>query len=169
MVFGATSGSLYIFAREPTTTFIKLIPSKLQSISQIKISKQQRLIVFSNVKGQIGFIDIQTADNQVNVIQLEKSYVTCFCWENEERLYCGDQRGHVSVINLGYFMGRNILNITLKSVLLLDSPIVQIVGHHELLLVSTFAKCVLCNTDLDEYKQVSDDNYHYIIFKLSLS
>lgn len=147
-------GSLYEFIREPCTSFNKLIPSKLQSISNLKISPNQRLIVFSNVKGQIAFYDLQADNQSVNVIQLEKSYVTCFYWENEERLYCGDQRGHVSVINLGYFMGRNILNITLKSVLLLDSPIVQIVGHNELLLVSTFAKCVLCNTDCDEYKQV---------------
>lgn len=145
LVFGATSGSLYIFNRNPCS-FVKIVPSKLQSISQVRISRQERLVAFSNVKGQIGVVDLQAAEAQVNTAQLDKSYVTCFYWDNEERLYCGDQKGHVSIISLGYFMGRNILNLTLKSILLLDSPVVQIAGLRELLLISTFAKCVLCNT-----------------------
>lgn len=155
LVFGATSGSVYVFNREPCT-YLKHIPSKFGSISQIKISSQERLIAFSNVKGQIGIVDVGASDPQIITTQLEQSYVTCFYWENEERLICGDQKGHISVVNLGYFMGRNILNVTLRSILLLDSPVVQIVGLEELLLISTFSKCVLCNTEVEEFKQIGN-------------
>lgn len=155
LVFAATSGSLYIFNRDPCT-FIKILPSKLGSISQIRISVHERLIAFSNVKGQIGIVDLQAADPQVITTQLERSYVTCFYWENDEKLIVGDQKGHVSVINLGYFMGRNILNVTLRSILLLDSPIVQVDGADELLLISTYSKCVLCNTEVEEFKQIGN-------------
>lgn len=155
LVFAATSGSLYIFNRDPCT-FIKILPSKLGAISQIRISVHERLIAFSNVKGQIGIVDLQAADPQVITTQLDRSYVTCFYWENDEKLILGDQKGHVSVINLGYFMGRNILNVTLRSILLLDSPIVQIDGADELLLISTYSKCVLCNTEVEEFKQIGN-------------
>lgn len=50
--------------------------------------------------------------------------------------------------------GRNILNLTLNPVLLLENEIVQIDRCEEMLLVSTLSKCVLCNTAREEFKQV---------------
>lgn len=41
-------------------------------------------------------------------------------------------------------------------ILLLDSPIVQVDGHEDLLLVSTYTKCVLCNTEREEFKQIGN-------------
>lgn len=115
------------------------------------------MVAFSNVKGEVGVVDLSNPtqlETPMNTVKLDKGFVTCFYWDTEERLYIGDQKGNVSVLNLGNFMGRNILNITLRSILILDSPVVQITGHQKLILVSTYAKCVLCNTEMDEYKQV---------------
>lgn len=41
-------------------------------------------------------------------------------------------------------------------ILLLDSPIVQIAGYEDLVLVSTYTKCVLCNTEREEFKQIGN-------------
>lgn len=102
------------------------------------------------------------------------AFVTSFCWgEDDKELYCGDSKGTVSLLQLSMFMvssgtrrsvfvlmafiqfqGRNILNMTLSPVLLLENHIVQIDRYKELLLVSTLSKCVLCNTQREEFKQV---------------
>lgn len=85
------------------------------------------------------------------------AFVTSFCWgEDDKELYCGDSRGTVSLLQLSMFMGRNVLNITLSPVLLLENQIVQIRRYKELLLVSTYSKCVLCNTLREEFKQIGN-------------
>lgn len=53
------------------------------------------------------------------------------------------------------FQGRTLLNLSVHPILFLDSPIVQISDFESLLLVSNYTKCILCNTEYEEYKQVS--------------
>lgn len=51
--------------------------------------------------------------------------------------------------------GRNLTNISIHPILFLDTPIVQISDLDKLLLVSNYTKCILCNTDTEQFKQVS--------------
>lgn len=44
--------------------------------------------------------------------------------------------------------------MSIHPVLFLESPIVQICEHDHLLLVSNYNKCIICNTDTEEFKQV---------------
>lgn len=49
-------------------------------------------------------------------------------------------------------------------ILFLESPIVQIDDFESLLLVSNYNKCILCNTEYEEYKQVINCmSYFFII------
>ena len=50
----------------------------------------------------------------------------------------------------------NVVNVTIHPILLLDSQVVQIDDYKELLLVSTLSKCVLCNTEREEFKQIGN-------------
>lgn len=53
--------------------------------------------------------------------------------------------------------GRNLTHISIHPILFLDSAIVQISDLDKLLLVSNYAKCILCNVDNEEFKQVSSE------------
>lgn len=50
--------------------------------------------------------------------------------------------------------GRNLTHISIHPILFLDSAIVQICDLDKLLLVSNYAKCILCNTESEQFKQV---------------
>ncbi|XP_055637878.1 BLOC-2 complex member HPS5 homolog [Toxorhynchites rutilus septentrionalis] len=166
LIFGANSGSLYIYDRA-TVNFLCIIPSQLGTISQMLISGSGKQIAVANLRGTIGVVlDLESSGTkEVLLTEIGEgttttskgAFVTCFCWgEDEKELYCGDSKGTVSLLQLSMFMGRNILNITLNPVLLLDNQIVQIDRYKELLLVSTMSKCVLCNTVREEFKQIGN-------------
>ena len=55
-----------------------------------------------------------------------------------------------------FFMGRNLMNIQLNQILLLDSKIVQIDGFNDYLLVSSLTKTILCNNEREEFKQIGN-------------
>lgn len=59
-------------------------------------------------------------------------------------------------IYISSIQGRSSLNISVHPIIFLDSQIVQIDVDlsDDLLLVSNFTKCILCNTITEEYKQV---------------
>ncbi|XP_050068669.1 BLOC-2 complex member HPS5 homolog [Anopheles maculipalpis] len=172
-VFGANSGSLYLYDRV-TTTFLAIFPSQLGTIGKVSISHNEKQIAVGNQTGLIGvLLELEpphvkeilcteltptTDDREGQPLELvESAYVTSFCWtEDDKELYCGDSRGIVSLIQFSLFMGRNILNISLHPVLLLENRIVQIDRYKDLLLVSTLSKCVLCNTAREEFKQIGN-------------
>lgn len=172
-VFGANSGSLYLYDRI-TTNFLAIFPSQLGAIGKVSISHNEKQIAVGNQSGSIGVLleleppsvkeilstDLTpTGDNDGRPFASEKvvAFVTSFCWtEDDKELYCGDSRGIVSLIQFSLFMGRNILNISLHPVLLLENRIVQIDRYKDLLLVSTLSKCVLCNTAREEFKQIGN-------------
>lgn len=54
------------------------------------------------------------------------------------------------------FQGRNLSNISIHPILFLESAIVQISDCDQLLLVSNHTKCILCNTDTEEFKQIGN-------------
>ncbi|EAT42313.1 AAEL006142-PA [Aedes aegypti] len=174
IIFGANSGSLYVYDRE-SVNFLSIIPSQLGTISQVQISSNGKQIAVANMRGAIGVVlDLDgSASKEVLLTELgggeaaggvgvvgrsgTTAFVTSFCWgEDDKELYCGDSKGTVSLLQLSMFMGRNILNMTLSPVLLLENHIVQIDRYKELLLVSTLSKCVLCNTQREEFKQIGN-------------
>lgn len=164
IIFGANSGSLYVYDRL-TVNFLCIIPSQLGTISKVCISRNGKQVAVANQRGAIGVVlDLDSsATKEILLTELgdgtgsKGAFVTCFCWGDEDReLYVGDSRGIVSLLQLSMFMGRNILNITLNPVLLLDQQIVQIDRFMQLLLVSTHSKCVLCNTEREEFKQIGN-------------
>lgn len=59
------------------------------------------------------------------------------------------------------FQGRNLTNISIHPILFLESPIVEISDLDKLLLVSNYTKCILCNTESEEFKQVSTKKIHF--------
>lgn len=171
-VFGANSGSLYLYDRL-TTTFLAIFPSQLGTIGKVSISHNEKQIAVGNQTGSIGvLLELEpphvkeilstelapTSDGEGQPLEMaEPAFVTSFCWtEDDKELYCGDSRGIVSLIQFSLFMGRNILNISLHPVLLLENRIVQIDRYKDLLLVSTLSKCVLCNTAREEFKQIGN-------------
>lgn len=52
--------------------------------------------------------------------------------------------------------GRNLTNISIHPILFLESPVVQICDFDQLLLVSNYTKCILCNTETEEFKQIGN-------------
>ncbi|XP_052899377.1 BLOC-2 complex member HPS5 homolog [Anopheles moucheti] len=171
-VFGANSGSLYLYDRL-STRFLAIFPSQLGTIGKVSISHNEKQIAVGNQTGSIGvLLELEpphvkeilstelasTTDGDGQPLEMtEPTFVTSFCWtEDDKELYCGDSRGVVSLIQFSLFMGRNILNISLHPVLLLDNRIVQIDRYKDLLLVSTLSKCVLCNTAREEFKQIGN-------------
>lgn len=56
----------------------------------------------------------------------------------------------------GILQGRNLSNISIHPILFLESPIVQVSDCDQLLLVSNYTKCILCNTDTEEFKQIGN-------------
>lgn len=52
--------------------------------------------------------------------------------------------------------GRNLTNISIHPILFLESPVVQISDCDQLLLVSNYTKCILCNTDTEEFRQIGN-------------
>uniref|UniRef100_A0A182LT38 Hermansky-Pudlak syndrome 5 protein homolog n=1 Tax=Anopheles culicifacies TaxID=139723 RepID=A0A182LT38_9DIPT len=171
-VFGANSGSLYLYDRL-TSSFLAIFPSQLGTIGKVSISHNEKQIAIGNQTGSIGvLLELEpphvkeilstelapTNDGDGQPLEMaDSAFVTSFCWtEDDKELYCGDSRGVVSLIQFSLFMGRNILNISLHPVLLLENRIVQIDRYKDLLLVSTLSKCVLCNTAREEFKQIGN-------------
>lgn len=53
-----------------------------------------------------------------------------------------------------YLQGHNLINLSIYPILFLESAVVQICEYEQLLLVSNYTKCILCNTETEEFKQV---------------
>lgn len=53
-----------------------------------------------------------------------------------------------------HFQGQGSLNLSIHPILFLESPIVQISELENFILVSNYTKCVLCNAESEEFKQV---------------
>lgn len=47
-------------------------------------------------------------------------------------------------------------NLSIHPILFLESPVVQICVFDQLLLVSNYTKCILCNTETEEFKQIGN-------------
>lgn len=106
IVFGATSGSIYVFQREPCS-FIQIIPTKFGQLKLLSLSPGTKYLAFANARGTIGVTELvsQSSYSQIVSAQLEETIATCFFWkDNDKELYLGDDKGNVSLVNLSFFM-----------------------------------------------------------------
>ncbi|EDW84310.1 uncharacterized protein Dwil_GK14070 [Drosophila willistoni] len=159
IIFGATSGSLYLFNRKGK--FLHLIPNKHGAITHLSISVNNKYVAFATQKSLICVYAVNLSSQtspQVIVTHLDQAQVTCIHWtQDEKQFYYGDTRGQVNLVLLSSFIGHNLLlNMSVHPLLYLDSPIVQIDDFESLLLVSNATKCILCNTEYEEYKQIGN-------------
>ncbi|KAH8407790.1 hypothetical protein KR222_008218 [Zaprionus bogoriensis] len=160
IIFGATSGSLYFFNR--AGKFMHLIPNKHGPVTHLSISANNKYVAFATQRSLICVYAVNLsaqATPQVIVTHLstdQSVQVSCLHWTpDEKQFYYGDTRGQVNLVLLSSFIGHSLLfNMSVHPLLYLDSPIVQIDDFESLLLVSNSTKCILCNTEYEEYKQV---------------
>ncbi|XP_024877983.1 Hermansky-Pudlak syndrome 5 protein homolog, partial [Temnothorax curvispinosus] len=83
--------------------------------------------------------------------------ITCICWNNNStEIYVGDAVGRVSVMVLSVFTVNGMFQTPACTLMNLDSSIVQLSFLSPLLLVSTLTRCYICNTMLEQYKQIGN-------------
>ncbi|XP_037947307.1 Hermansky-Pudlak syndrome 5 protein homolog [Teleopsis dalmanni] len=161
VIFGATSGSLYLFNR-CSGKFLHLIPNKHGPINHLAISVNEKYVAFSTNRSICVYavnLSAQVAPQVIytNLSSDQSVQVTCLHWTHDEKqFYYGDSRGQVNLVLLSSFMGHSLLNMTIHTILFLESPIIQIDDFESLLLVSNCSKCILCNTEYEEYKQIGN-------------
>lgn len=129
----------------------------LGPITLIKISNDQQQIAYANKYGDVAIHSLKSFVTKSNSVRLpNQAHCTSLYWHyTDSELYCGDSTGNVSVINLSFII-RNLVSIGISPILLLDSAIVQIDGFNEYLLVSSQTKTILCNNELQEFKQIGN-------------
>lgn len=127
-------------------------------ISIIKISNDQQTIAYANTFGDIALYSLKSLISKSSRLKLPAGNVaTALYWYySDKELYVGDSSGSVSVVSLSFFIGRNLLNVQLNPILMLDSQIVQIDGFNDWLLVSSLTKTILCNNEREEFKQIGN-------------
>ncbi|KAJ8911457.1 hypothetical protein NQ315_013561 [Exocentrus adspersus] len=166
IVFGASSGGIYIFKREPCE-FLKLIPSKEGSAIQIVISPNGKNIAITSLRGLVIILEDFLDPNVIPLIHSEHegSTVTAIKWHGNT-IYSGDDTGRVAVFFLSNLL--TIFQIPSSILLHLDSKIVQIDTYLNYLLVSTKTRTYLCDTEKECYKQIGrklrDGNYGACFF-----
>ncbi|KAJ8946118.1 hypothetical protein NQ318_013168 [Aromia moschata] len=152
IVFGASSGGIYIFKREPCE-FIKLIPSKEGSALKIVIAPNEKNIAIGSSKGLLliveNFLDVNFRFSVVNYH--ENNIITEIIWHGND-VYCGDNVGIISVFSSNYLLP--LFNAPSAIIMQLDSGIVQIDAYLNYLLISTHTRSYLCNTQEEQYKQI---------------
>uniref|UniRef100_A0A0A1XQ96 Hermansky-Pudlak syndrome 5 protein homolog n=1 Tax=Zeugodacus cucurbitae TaxID=28588 RepID=A0A0A1XQ96_ZEUCU len=162
VIFGATSGSLYLFNR-CTGKFLQLIPNKHGPVTHLAISANEKYVAFSTQRSMICVYAVNISAHTTpqviftNLSSDQTLQVTCIHWtQDEKQFYYGDTRGQVNLVLLSSFIGKSLLNMGVHPIFFLESPIVQIDDFESLLLVSNCSKCILCNTEYEEYKQIGN-------------
>ncbi|GLV35344.1 pink [Carabus blaptoides fortunei] len=156
LIFGASSGGLYIFRRHPCS-FVKLIPSTEGSVAHLSISPDERNIAVATSRGSVCLVsnnETISVDTQVYNEHLG-NVVTAMKWNNDSNeLYTGDNTGRISVVVVRNFISKTIFQTPCATLMQLDSRIVQLDWTSRFLLVSTLSRCYLCDTETEHYRQI---------------
>ncbi|KAL0272851.1 UNVERIFIED_CONTAM: hypothetical protein PYX00_005675 [Menopon gallinae] len=157
LVFGATSGGLYVFRREPCV-FLQLLPNREGSITNLVISPDEKFIAFSTVKGIVSVLERSSSHGAKHVVssyEHQNAQVTSLQWnESNDELFVGDDKGKVSIVTVSLFPAKNMFQTPSFVLMQLDSKIVQMDYNSEMLLVSTLTKCYICDTGKELFRQV---------------
>ncbi|XP_011175660.1 Hermansky-Pudlak syndrome 5 protein homolog [Solenopsis invicta] len=156
IVLGSTSGSVYLFSREPCS-FLQIIPLSEGVVSRVAISPDEKTVALATTRGTICLVSLKSTPQLISVLT-DHMYkqITCICWNNSStELYIGDAIGRVFVIVLSIFTVNGMFQ-TPACILNLDSGVVQLNFFSPLLLVSTLARCYICDTIREQYKQIGN-------------
>ncbi|KAB0799347.1 hypothetical protein PPYR_07227 [Photinus pyralis] len=155
VVFGASSGGLYVFNRHPHQ-FLKLIPSKEGAIVQVCISHDEKHLSLATSKGAVVIIPNCFYENCIQYHTHHEhrgNIVTAIKWNGDE-LYCGDNLGKITVITLPSLLAKAMFQANYATLMQLDSRIVQIDVYSKFLLISTLTRTHICDTDKEQYRQI---------------
>ncbi|KAI4489398.1 hypothetical protein M0802_011153 [Mischocyttarus mexicanus] len=157
IILGSTSGSIYLFNREPCT-FRQLIPLSEGIVSLVSISPDEKTIALATTRGIVCIVTLKPTIKLVSTSN-EHAYekITCLCWnDNSSELYIGDGTGKVSVIILSVFTVNGMFQSPSHILMNLESSIVQLNFSSSLLLISTLTRCYICDTVHEQYKQIGN-------------
>lgn len=150
IVFGATSGGLYVYDRE-TYNFKSLVPSKEGPVLCVQISPDEKWFGFSTGRGISCVLEHHGSSVNRRILSHvhEGKKVTALQWNNSStQLYVGDDSGQISVISVSSYLTPAV------ALMQLDSAIIQLDTCSYMLLVSTFTRSYLCDTFREQYRQI---------------
>uniref|UniRef100_T1IXV8 Uncharacterized protein n=1 Tax=Strigamia maritima TaxID=126957 RepID=T1IXV8_STRMM len=158
LIFGASTGSIYIFQRNPLK-FLQVLANKDGAITQICLAPDDNLIGYATSKGLVIIMEhnIDKRGNQMpKRLQLsyehKTSQITALKWNStSSRLFAGDDKGRVSVINILSSKARFLLQLPTVVIMRLDSKVVELDFAQNKLAASTLTKCYLCDTIEEQY------------------
>ncbi|VVC35347.1 WD40/YVTN repeat-like-containing domain,Zinc finger, RING-type,Zinc finger, RING/FYVE/PHD-type,WD40- [Cinara cedri] len=157
IIFGASSGGLYVFRRQPCE-FLQLLPNKEGSVTQIVVSKDEDLIAFGTQKGIVCIL--QRNENGIGAKLLNKSTehlgyeITAMEWTSKNQLYFGDCNGKVTSIYVSLFVRKAIFQTPPYTMIELDSKVIQIDSSDDILVISTLTRCYVCDMYKEQFKQI---------------
>lgn len=158
LIFGASSGGLYVFRRDPCS-FLQLLPNQEGSIVHVAISPDEKLFAFASVKGVVCVLEKNSSGLGARRIFTSSEHigvnVTALQWNSQSNeLFIGDQLGKVSIISLLPFMMKNMFHPPSCTIMLLDSQIVQMDWQADILLVSTLTRSYVCDIAKERFRQI---------------
>ncbi|KAG5346515.1 HPS5 protein, partial [Acromyrmex charruanus] len=157
IILGSSSGSVYLFSREPCL-FLQIIPLSEGVVSRVAISPDEKTVALATTRGTVCLVSLKSTPQLISV-STEHIYkqITCICWNNNStELYVGDAIGRISVMVLSIFTVNGMFQTPVCTLMSLDSSIVQLNFHSPLLLVSTLARSYICDTVQAQYKQIGN-------------
>ncbi|CAB3232094.1 unnamed protein product [Arctia plantaginis] len=157
IAFGATSGGIYIFNRDPCE-FMQLIPNKNGAITRLVISPDEKHIGFANGRGlvTVAGCNQSLSGNQSTVTSKEHqgNEITAMIWSASRMLFTGDDVGKISVMQPQNFIAKTMFQSSSLTIMSLDSRICQLDMKSSMLLVSTLTRCYICDTSREQYRQI---------------
>ncbi|XP_023029038.2 WD40 repeat domain-containing protein pink isoform X1 [Leptinotarsa decemlineata] len=155
IIFGASSGGIYIFKRKPCE-FLRLIPSKEGPTIQVGISLNEKNLAVASSRGLVIIFENFFVDGNIRPLvynEHEGNNITVMKWHGND-LYCGDDVGKVSVVAITSLLTKTIFQTPSTILMHLDSSITQIDTYKSYLLISTKTRTYLCNTEKEQFKQI---------------
>ncbi|KAH0557865.1 uncharacterized protein LOC123271570 [Cotesia glomerata] len=170
IALGSTSGSIYLFTREPCT-FQQVIPLSEGPVTHVLLSPDEKTLALSTKRGSVCVINIKPV-KLISIISNEHidTVITCLCWNDKSsEIYVGDNNGKVSTIVLSIFTVNGMFPAPSCALMHLDSSVVQMDYSSHYLLVSTLSRCYICDTSQEQFKQIGnksrDGEYGGCFFK----
>ncbi|XP_054720701.1 BLOC-2 complex member HPS5-like [Uloborus diversus] len=169
VVFGTTAGGVVILQHD-SLNYLKTLAAKEGPVCQIALAPDENIIGFATIRGVALVMEHNSERGAAQPQRLQLSFehrgslVTCLQWNvSSSKLFVGDDKGKVSVINVSTSRTRNIFQVPTTTLMKLDSKVVQLDFAQDHLLVSTLTRCYLCDTNKEQYltigKKLRDGEY----------
>ncbi|XP_011299713.1 Hermansky-Pudlak syndrome 5 protein homolog [Fopius arisanus] len=157
IVLGSTSGSLFLFTREPCT-FQQVIPLSEGPVTHVQISPDEKTVALSTKRGSVCIVSLKPSAKLISISNEHlRETVTSLCWNSKSsEIYVGDNKGKISTIVLSIFTVNGMFQAPSCALMHLDSSIVQLDYNLHYLLVSTLTRCYVCDTSQEQFKQIGN-------------